>query len=197
MRQKGEIRGGPNTPEVTKAREDRAAKRKQRQELRSGNADRARAAGETIMAGKKTKKKAGPYLKELRRRDLRNRTIRNQRKRTANVVRRNTPSGVRPSDSSSILVGGLTEQMKMKLRQRMLEDLQTPERAREMKDAVAVARRRAETARPGMDALLTGEIANSVEARNRMETNDPKLVYGKGGRVVGKVVPTKGSKRAK
>jgi len=125
MRQKGETRVGPNTPEVTKARADRAAKRKARQELRGGNADRARAAGETIMAGKETKKLSPEAIrigKVRRGRELRNRTIRNQWKRTANVVRRNTPSGARPSDSSSILVGGLTEQMKMKLRQRMLED---------------------------------------------------------------------------
>jgi len=75
----------------------------------------------------------------------------------------------------------------------MLEDLQTPERAEEMAAAEAAALQRARTARPGMDALLTGEIAKRVEVQNRMERRDPKIVYGKGGRVVGKVVPTKGS----
>jgi len=66
MRQKGEVRRGPNTSVVTQAKADRAAKRKQRQELRSGDADKARAAGRSLL--------------------------------------------------------GLSEQMKMKLRQRMLEE---------------------------------------------------------------------------
>jgi len=83
--------------------------------------------------------------------------------------------------------------LKEQYKRRMLEDLQTPERAKQMKAAVAAAKHRAKTARPGMDALLTGEIAKRVGAQDRMERNDPKIVYGKDGGVVGKVVPTKGS----
>ena len=89
--------------------------------------------------------------------------------------------------------GGTGMNLKEHYKKRMLEDLQTPERAEEMDAAERQAKRRAGTARPGMDALLTGEIAKRVAAQNRKERRDPKLVYGKGGRVVGKVVPTRGS----
>ena len=140
MTQKGEVIGGPNNPEVTKARADRAAKRKARQELRGGNADRARAAGRTLL--------------------------------------------------------GLSEQMKMKLRQRMLEDLQTPERAEEMSKAVRGAKGAQKISRRlgfKTGVQVADAIAKAVTDRDTMEKRDPKLVYGKGGRVVGKVVPTKGS----
>ena len=90
----------------------------------------------------------------------------------------------------------LKEHYKQRLEQRMLEDLQTPERAEEMSKAVRDAEHAAQISLAlGSDeeARTTRAIAKAINDRNKTERRDPKIVYGKGGRVVGKVVPTRGS----
>ena len=86
--------------------------------------------------------------------------------------------------------------LKEHYKRRLQEDLQTPDRAKEMSRAVRDAEHAAQISLAlGSDAeaRTTRAIAKAVRDRNAMEVNDPKIVYGKGGRVVGKVVPTKGS----
>jgi hypothetical protein len=90
----------------------------------------------------------------------------------------------------------LKEQYKQRLEQRMLEDLQTPERAEEMSKAVrdaAAAQKISRRLGFKTGVQVADAIVKAVSDRDKMEKRDPKLVYGKGGRVVGKVVPTKGS----
>lgn len=86
--------------------------------------------------------------------------------------------------------------LKEQYKRRLQEDLQTPERAEEMSRAMRDAEHAAQISLAlGSDAeaQTTRAIAKAMRDRNAMEVNDPKIVYGKGGRVVGKVVPTKGS----
>jgi len=86
--------------------------------------------------------------------------------------------------------------LKEQYKRRMLEDLQTPERAKQMKAAVRDAEHEAQMSLAlGSDeeARIAQAVAKAVIDRDKMERHDPKIVYGKDGGVVGKVVPTKGS----
>ena len=86
--------------------------------------------------------------------------------------------------------------LKEHYKRRLQEDLQTPERAEEMSRALEGAKGAQKISRRlGSDTgvQVADAIVKAVSDRDKMEKRDPKLVYGKGGSVVGKVVPTRGS----
>ena len=94
----------------------------------------------------------------------------------------------------------------------LVEDLQTPERAKEMRKRIASTRNRLSTAQDSARlhsvhkhapvykkqyssamkrVSAHGSKLKSIQNQNKAERKDRKTVYGKGGKVVGKAKPAK------